>query len=173
MTLAGSRDPAVRAKAATILSCASTKDQFCDLFCELVQILERISPVLIPSNHEVPAPRAISVLSESLLVWKSPREIKNSEKTSDLFHKLDFLCKFTKSNILYRGVTNFPIEDFLQIFNSAAALADVFVLISEIFDVLVTYHAQELLLLGTFRKKAIAYASTNWQPVAHILSNVN
>ena len=118
-----------------------------------MQILERISPVLIPSNHEVPAPRAISVLSESLLVWKSPREIENSEKTSDLFHKLDFLCKFTKSNILYRGVTNFPIEDFLQIFNSAAALADVFVLISEIFDVLVTYHAQELLLLGTFRKK--------------------
>ena len=182
MTFATSPDCAARAKAATILSCASTKDHFGDLYVELgfeipfvlqagasfhrpenlydsydpsnlepfvklLNLMERISPVLIPNGVETAPPRTISVLSDSLLVWRIRDMGKKSSR--DLLGQLDFLCRFIQSHLLYRGVDNFPIEDFLQFFSAASALSEVFIIVSQVVVVLIEHHSSELLAIGS------------------------
>ena len=151
MTFATSPDATSRSKAATILSCASTKDQFSDLYVELLILLEQISPVLIPPGEEIPSPRSITVLSESLLVWKVSREEPVGSKMEHLtlLSRLDFLSKFIRSHILYRGVANFPVEEFLQVVNSSASLSDAFGPVAEIISVFITHHSAELLQIGS------------------------
>jgi len=147
MTFATSPDCAARAKAATILSCASTKDHFCDLYVELLNLMERISPVLIPNGVEIAPPRTISVLSDSLLVWRIRDE--GNKNSRNLIGQLDFLCRFIQSHLLYRGVDNFPVEDFLQFFSSASALSEVFLVVSQLVAVLIEHHSAELLAIGS------------------------
>ena len=116
-------------------------------FVKLLNLMERISPVLIPNGVETAPPRTISVLSDSLLVWRIRDMGKKSSR--DLLGQLDFLCRFIQSHLLYRGVDNFPIEDFLQFFSAASALSEVFIIVSQVVVVLIEHHSSELLAIGS------------------------
>jgi hypothetical protein len=66
MSFANSDQASTRIKAASLLACASSKDKFDDLFVELLNVLESISPVLIPNNVDIPSPRSIATISEEM-----------------------------------------------------------------------------------------------------------
>ena len=62
---------------------------------------------------------------------------------------LEFLTVFMKTHITYHGVKNFPVENFLQIFTSSAALSEVFILVSEVIKVFITNHSSQLIQINS------------------------
>ena len=67
-TFASSPDNILRKKAATILAAASTKDQFEDLYNEVLILLDQISPLLLSKKMERPSERTLGTLNDSLLI---------------------------------------------------------------------------------------------------------
>ena len=73
---------------------ASKKEVLSDLISELMLTCNTMSPVLIPSSVEIPAPRSADQLMESFMVF--PKNAKD-------INKIDFIVKFISTHIVSYG----------------------------------------------------------------------
>ena len=80
---------------------ASKKEVLSDLISELMLTCNAMSPVLIPSSVEIPAPRSADQLMESFMVF--PKDAKD-------LNKIDFITKFISTHIINYGES----ENFFQ-----------------------------------------------------------
>ena len=92
-TFASSPDHILRLKAATILSAASTKDQFVDLYNEMLLLLDQISPMLLSKNVEKPEERTLETLNTSLLIFNQSfvENEEELEESAEILERINFL----------------------------------------------------------------------------------
>ncbi|CAG5107880.1 Oidioi.mRNA.OKI2018_I69.chr1.g3534.t1.cds [Oikopleura dioica] len=150
-TFASSPDHILRLKAATILSAASTKDQFEDLYNEMLLLLDQISPMLLSKNVEKPEERTLETLNTSLLIFNQSfveNEEELEESAEILYRRLHFTVSFLRGHILYHGCVDFPVEDFFAILRHTAVDPAVLRLLSSLALSIVKSYSQELLLVN-------------------------
>jgi len=135
-------------KAATILAAASTKDQFEDLYNEVLIILDQISPLLLSKQVERPSERTLGTLNESLLILNQTyQDEEEVEESAEILHnRLHFTICFLRGHILYHGCVDFPVEEFFALLRHTSVVPGVLKLLSALALSIVKSHSAEMLL---------------------------
>jgi len=95
-----------------------------------------MSPVLIPSSVEIPAPRSADQLMESFMVF--PKNAKD-------INKIDFIVKFISTHIVSYGTADFDIEDFIILVKTSSSMPEVFLKLSGILSCIIDFYSNELI----------------------------
>merc|ERR1719215_1247866 len=135
-------------KAATILAAASTKDQFEDLYNEVLILLDQISPLLLSKKMERPSERTLGTLNDSLLILnQNYGDEEEVEESAEILHnRLHFTVCFLRGHILYHGCVDFPVEEFFALLRHTSVVPAVLKLLSEPALSIVKSHSAEMLL---------------------------
>ena len=83
-------------KAATILATASTKDQFEDLYNEVLILLDQISPLLLSKKMERPSERTLGTLNDSLLILnQNYGDEEEVEESAEILERIIILILYS------------------------------------------------------------------------------
>jgi hypothetical protein len=108
-TFASSPDNILRKKAATILAAASTKDQFEDLYNEVLILLDQISPLLLSKKMERPSERTLGTLNDSLLILnQNYGDEEEVEESAEILGRI--LIFFSSMISIFRLLTLFEFQ---------------------------------------------------------------
>ena len=109
-TFASSPDNILRKKAATILAAASTKDQFEELYNEVLILLDQISPLLLSKKMERPSERTFGTLNDSLLILnQNYGDEEDVEESAEILERIIILYSSLIAIFLYWLFLNFKL----------------------------------------------------------------